>query len=115
MINFVVVMLRILVRVRRRKQSLAIGDYLVLAALFSSLLGYALFTRGLNNQIVFQNMTTGANSSIQGGGDQSRRLLAAGLPVLEQALKVRYHIPDKIYMLQTADHNRNCISRRTST
>lgn len=99
-INFVVVMLRILVRVRRRKQSLAIGDYLVLAALFSSLLGYALFTRGLNNQIVFQNMTTGANSSIQGGGEQSRRLLAAGLPVLQQALKVRYHLDlVVIYML----------------
>lgn len=87
-INFTVVMLRIVVRVRRRKQSLAIGDYLVLGALFSSLLGYALFTRGINNQIVFENMTTGANSSIQGGGDQSKRLFAAGLPVLQQALKV---------------------------
>ncbi|KAL0632173.1 hypothetical protein Q9L58_008966 [Maublancomyces gigas] len=89
-LNFTVVMLRIAVRIRRRKQSLAIGDYLVLAALFSSLVGYSLFTRGLNNQIVFDNMTTGANSSIQGGGEQSRRLLAAGLPVLQQALKELY-------------------------
>lgn len=107
-------MLRVLVRIRRRKQPLAIGDYLVLAALFFSLIGYSLFTSGLSNQIVFQNLTTGANSSIQGGGEQSARLLSAGLPVLQKALKVcRPGIPST-YVPQLKTQNSKCIYRRTS-